>query len=50
MLDYAGHVKLVDFGFAVKLKNAADEIVGQNCGTAMYEREAEAEAEARERS
>jgi len=36
MLDYAGHVRLVDFGFAVKLSKSDEEIHGQNCGTAMY--------------
>ena len=34
MLDWQGHVKLVDFGFAVPLKES--ESVTGGCGTAMY--------------
>ncbi|GMH61266.1 hypothetical protein TrRE_jg351, partial [Triparma retinervis] len=34
MLDWMGHVKLVDFGFAVPIKDS--ESVTGGCGTAMY--------------
>ena len=34
MLDWTGHVKLVDFGFAVPIKDS--ESVTGGCGTAMY--------------
>jgi len=35
MLDEHGHVRFVDFGFAVRLKSKAEQITG-GCGTAMY--------------
>ena len=34
MLDWMGHIKLVDFGFAVPIKDS--ESVTGGCGTAMY--------------
>ena len=36
MLDHLGHVKLIDFGFAKAMNNCNGEILGKNCGTAMY--------------
>ena len=35
MISYDGHVKLVDFGFAVAVNDDSDTIMG-GCGTAMY--------------
>ena len=35
MVDFQGHVKLVDFGFAVPHKDGADPL-HDGCGTAMY--------------
>ena len=35
LLDERGHVRLVDFGFAVRLSHERELIVGAHCGTAM---------------
>ena len=36
LLDERGHVRLVDFGFAVRLASEDGTLVGAGCGTAMY--------------
>lgn len=36
LLDQHGHIKLIDFGFALKLKDSRGERTRTNCGTASY--------------
>ena len=36
LLDQHGHIKLIDFGFALKLKDLKKERTRTNCGTAAY--------------
>ena len=34
LLDYAGHIRLCDFGFAMQI--GSEETLRDGCGTAMY--------------